>query len=171
MTFNPRRFWRKTHYWGAIACSLPVLVILITGILLMLKKQSHWVQPPTIKTEIRVPTVNFTDILNAVTHVPDAGIKSFSDIERLDIRPNKGVIKVRANNGWEVQLDPQTAQVLQVAYRRSHIIEAIHDGSFFHDQAKLGLFLPASIVLLILWLTGIYLFVLPIIVKNRKRIA
>jgi hypothetical protein len=49
------------------------------------------------------------------------------------------------------------------------MIEAIHDGSWFHDAAKLWIFLPAAFVLLLLWLTGIYLFFLPIFTRRRQR--
>ena len=81
----------------------------------------------------------------------------------------KGVIKVRAKNRWEAQLDQSNGDVLQVAYRRSDIIESIHDGSFFHDRAKLGLFLPASIVLFVLSLTGIYMFFQRQSARRRNR--
>jgi hypothetical protein len=98
-----------------------------------------------------------------------AGIKDWKDIDRLDVQPTRGMVKVRAKNSWEVQIDLKTGEVLQTAYRRSDLIESIHDGSFFHDYAKLWLFLPSGIVLLLLWLTGIYMFVLPYWVRSRRR--
>jgi uncharacterized iron-regulated membrane protein len=49
------------------------------------------------------------------------------------------------------------------------LIESIHDGSFFHDRAKLRLFLPAALVLVGLWMTGIYLFFLPYFAIWKKR--
>lgn len=167
--FNPHRFWRKTHYWGAVACLLPVLIIIITGVVLLLKKELGWVQPPTFKTDSRVPAISFAQILATAQQVPEAQIRTYGDINRLDVRPGKGVIKVRAKNGWEIQLHPETAEVLQVAYRRSELFEALHDGSFFHPQAKLGLFLPASLILLVLTLSGLYLFILPLLAQRRKR--
>ena len=48
-----------------------------------------------------------------------------------------------------------------MAYRRSDVIETIHDGSWFHDNVKLWIFLPTAVVVLGLWITGIYLFILP----------
>lgn len=167
--FNHKHFWRKTHYWGAIACLLPVLIMIITGVLLLLKKELDWVQPSTVKTESRTPALSFDQILTTTSHIPEAGITTYDDIDRIDVRPGNGVIKVRAKSGWEIQLHPETADILSVAYRRSELIEAIHDGSFFHDQAKLGLFLPAAIILLALSLTGLYLFLLPLLAKARKK--
>jgi len=79
------------------------------------------------------------------------------------------MLKVRCVNSWEVQLDSKTGEVLQVAYRRSDLIEQIHDGSFFHERAKLWFFLPSALVLAVLWGTGLYLFVLPYYAKWKKR--
>lgn len=160
---------RKIHYWGAIACAVPVLVVIVTGILLLVKKEVSWIQPPTQAGQGEVPQVAFEQILRATQAVPQAKINSWADIDRLDIRPGKGVIKVLAKNQWEVQLDQQTGQVLQVAYRRSDLIESLHDGSFFHDQVKLWIFLPSALVLLVLWVTGLWLFLLPLIVKWRRK--
>jgi uncharacterized iron-regulated membrane protein len=68
------------------------------------------------------------------------------------------------------QVDLGTGRVLQTAYRRSDLIESIHDGSFFGgDWVKLGLFLPAGIVLLLLWLSGLWLWWLPFGAKRRRR--
>ena len=77
------------------------------------------------------------------------------------MRPDKGVVKVRSENQWEIQIDLERGTVLKTAYRRSDIIEQLHDGSWFHDAAKLWLFLPAGIIVLILWLSGMYLFLFP----------
>lgn len=170
MKFKWNRFNRKTHYWGAIICAVPVLIIIVTGIMLLLKKEIAWIQPPTIKAEKGVPTLSFDEILQASQKVPEAEIASWDDIDRLDIRPSKGVIKVRSENSWEIQLDHDSGEILQVAYRRNELIESLHDGSWFHDNVKLWIFLPSAVVLLVLWVTGIYLFVVPLLVKrNRKK--
>ena len=100
-------------------------------------------------------------IIKQVKTVEQAQINSWQDIDRLDVRPSKGVIKVRAHNQWEIQLDSKTAEILQVAYRRSDFIESLHDGTFFHDNANLWLMLPTAIVLLTLFITGLFLFFYP----------
>ena len=71
-------------------------------------------------------------------------------------------MKIRGVNRWEVQLDATTGAVLSSTYRRSDLIESIHDGSWFHDRVKLWIFLPSGVVLLALWVTGMYLWILPI---------
>ena len=169
MKFQWPRFNRKVHYWGAILCAVPVLVVILSGILLLLKKESAWIQPPTAKGQKGEPQVEFSKILSASAAVAQAEIKSWDDIARLDVRPDKGLIKVHAVNHWEIQLDHRSGEVLQVAYRRSDVIESLHDGSFFHERVKLWVFLPSAIVLLVLWVTGIYLFAKPLLVKWGRR--
>ena len=80
--------------------------------------------------------------------------------------------KVWLHSGWEVQVDLGSGEVLQTAYRRSDLIESIHDGSFFAgDLTKLGLFLPAGVVLLLLWLSGLWMFWQPLAAKRRLSAA
>lgn len=166
---NWKRINRKIHYWGALVVALPVLIVIVTGILLLLKKDIDWLQPPTASGQGKVPTLSVARILEVSKSVPEAGIAGWADIDRVDLRPRKGVLKVRARNSWEIQIDHQTGAVLHVAYRRSDLIEALHDGSFFHSAAKLWVFLPASLVLLALWVTGIYLFLVPLLARRKAR--
>lgn len=160
---------RVIHYWGALACALPLIVVIVSGILLQLKKESSWIQPSTQRGAGTVPVVEFAQVLEKVKSIPEANIKSWDDIKLLDVRPSKGVIKIRAKNRWEIQLDAASCEVLQVAFRRSDIIEELHDGSFFHDSAKLAIFLPSAIILLILWVTGMYLFISRQLVKIKRK--
>lgn len=166
---NWKRINRKIHYWGALVVALPVLIVIVTGILLLLKKDIDWLQPPTAAGQGKVPTLSVARILEVSKSVPEAAIAGWADIDRVDLRPRKGVLKVRARNSWEIQIDHQTGEVLQVAYRRSDLIEALHDGSFFHSAAKLWVFLPASLVLLALWVTGVYLFLVPLLARRKAR--
>ncbi|MFD2167967.1 PepSY domain-containing protein [Thalassotalea euphylliae] len=161
---------RSIHKWGSIIIALPVLLVLITGILLLVRKEFDVLQPPTQKGISIEPSITFDQILTATSTVPEAMVANWQDIDRLDVRPDKGVIKVRTNSSWEVQLDASTGEVLQVAYRNSEFIESLHDGTFFEKSANLWLMLPVSIVLTFLWLTGMYLFFLPYIKKWRRNI-
>ncbi len=165
--------WKKTnrqiHYWGSLIIALPVLAVLLSGLLLQMKKEIPWVQPPTERGVGKVPELTFEQILTIAATVPEAEISGWKNVDRLDVRPKKGVVKVRAKNRWEIQIDNQTGKILQVEYRRSDLIEGIHDGSFFHEHAKLWVFLPAAVILLILWITGMYLFLLPYLGKQKKK--
>lgn len=148
---------------------LPVAVVIVTGIILQLKKESDWIQPSTKKGTGKVPVIGFDRVLEVVKTVPEAEVADWDDIDRLDVRPGKGMLKVRCKNRWEVQLDAHSGAILQVAFRRSDLIESLHDGSFFHDAVKLWIFLPAAIILAVLWGTGLYLFLLPYLAKRKRR--
>ncbi|MDA7979434.1 MAG: PepSY domain-containing protein [Pirellulales bacterium] len=160
---------RKSHRWGAILILLPAGIVIGSGIFLQLKKDFAWVQPPSQKGAQSNPRISFEEILSAARTAPKAGIESWDDVDRLDVRPSKGIVKVRGKSAWEVQVDTTTGDVLQVAYRRSDIIEQIHDGTWFSDPVKLWIFLPSGCILFILWMTGIYLWWLPISAKRSNR--
>jgi uncharacterized iron-regulated membrane protein len=167
---NPRILNRKLHRWGAILVAVPFLIVICTGILLQLKKQIPWVQPPEQRGSKDAPALSMDDILARAQSVPQAGVRGWEDIDRIDVRPSKGMLKVVTMSRWELQLDISTGAVLQTAYRRSDLIESLHDGSWFHANAKLLIFLPSGIIVLGLWITGIYLYLLPYRVKRARRI-
>ena len=152
---------RKLHRWGSLIILLPFLLVILSGIILLLKKEVGWIQPPTQKGASKIPSVSFDQMLSVARSVPEAEVHGWADIERVDLKPEQGAIKIYSKNRWEIQIDAHTAQLLQVAYRRSDLIETLHDGSFFHERVKLFVFLPVAITVLGLWVTGIYLFYLP----------
>jgi hypothetical protein len=159
---------RKLHRWGAVFVALPLVVVIVTGVLLQFKKQSDWIQPPTQKGTAGELTISFDRILKITRSVPEAEVTTWDDVDRLDVRPGKGIVKVRCKNRREIQIDTATGVVLQVSVRRSDLIESIHDGSFFFEGAKLWIFLPAALILTGLWGTGLYLFIRPYIARGRR---
>ena len=168
MAFNVLN--RKVHYWIGFGAALPMLVMILSGLLLQAKKQSTWVQPAEIRGTGTIPAIGLDAVLAAVKTAPGMNVQSWDDVNRLDMRINKGVVKVWLMNGYEVQVDMGTGAVLQTAYRRSDIIESIHDGSFFAgDWTKLGLFLPSGIVVLLLWMSGLWMWWVPFAAKRAKK--
>ena len=139
-----------------------------SGIWLQLKKQSNWIQP-NVETVSSSKPIMLQSYLDAVSTIEEANISSWDDIERIDIRPGKGIAKIKSKNNWEIQIDIETSEVYAVSYRRSDIIESIHDGSFFSEVVKYGWFLPSGILLLMLSLTGIYMFFIPILKRRRRK--
>ena len=160
---------RKIHYWTSFAAALPLIVMICSGLLLQAKKHWTWVQPAEQRGTGSVPAIDFESILTSVQQVREVEVRGWGDVNRLDVRPGRGVVKVLSNSGWEVQVDLGTGQVLQTAYRRSDLIESIHDGSLFAgDWTKLGLFLPAGLVLLVLCISGLWMWWVPFIAKRRR---
>lgn len=168
-----RRDLRKIHRWGAILVALPFLIVLISGLFLLVKKDFGWIQPPTQEGSKAGASLSFDEILATARTVPELKTNKWEDIDRLDVRPDDGIVKIRGMNGWEAQIDAHTAEVLHIGQRRSDVIESLHDGSWFHDRAKLWIFLPVAIIVTILWLTGIYLICIPYFARwqNRKKMA
>lgn len=173
MKWHARRDSRKIHRIGAIIIAFPFLIVLVTGLLLQVKKDVSWIQPASVEGTSTIPSISFDTILEVSKSIEEANIDSWEDIDRLDVRPDKGMVKVRSISHWEIQIDTETAQVLQVQYRRSDIIEAMHDGSWFSDAAKYWIFLPTGFIVLILWISGIYMYFIPALNKRRnaKRMA
>ena len=141
------------------------------GLLLMVKKEFNWIQPPSqrgIDAHL-VPMASMQDLFDAALNVEVAQFTRWEELQRADLKPGKGIIKFVSQSNWEVQVDTHTAEVLSISRRRSDVIESIHDGSFFADWVKLWVFLPAGACLALLWLTGIYLFTLAEYKKHKKR--
>lgn len=159
---------RRLHRWGAIVVGLPFLVVVSSGLLLQVKKQVPWIQPGEQRTAVTTPNVPWDVVVAAARALPEAGVTGWSDIERVDVRPSKGILKVITTSRWELQLALEDGRVLQTAYRRSDLIETLHDGSFFGNPVKLWVFLPMGFIVLGLWLTGLYLWTLPIRMRRKR---
>ena len=166
---NLNRLTRKLHRWGAIITLVPLGLVIGTGLLLQLKKQITWVQPTTMRGSESVPKLPWENMLTIAASDPDSGIQSWDDVDRVDVRPGRGIAKLRGKNAWEVQIDLSNGEILASNYRRSDFIESLHDGSFFSDWAKLWIFLPNGLILLGLWMTGFYLWMLPVLAKQKKK--
>jgi uncharacterized iron-regulated membrane protein len=140
-----------------------MLIVILSGLLLQVKKQFTWIQPATQQGSIpsETPLATWDQLLATARSVPEAKINGWADIDRLDVRPGRGIVKIRSKNRRELQCDLSNAELLATNYRRSDFIESLHDGSFFGDNAKLYLFLPNGVALLLLWTSGLYLWWLP----------
>jgi len=168
MSFNVLN--RKIHYWIGFGAALPMLVMIASGLLLQGKKQWTWVQPAEQRGTGTLPVISLDDVLTSLKSVPGMNVQGWDDVNRIDVRPGRGVAKAWLMNGYEVQVDLGTGRVMQTAYRRSDLIESIHDGSFFAgDWTKLGIFLPSGIVVLLLWLSGMWMWWVPFAGKRRAQ--
>ena len=159
---------RRVHYWAAAVIAAPLIVIASSGSILQLKKHWTWVQPKEHRGSVKAPVIELSGILEALKKDPQLHVKSWDDVKRLDVRPDRGVAKAWLKTDYEAQVDLGTAEILHVAYRRSDWIESIHDGSIFGDTIKLGMFFPAAVGLVLLWFGGVWMFVLPFL--NRRRV-
>lgn len=179
---NLLRILRKLHRQIAIFLFVFFLIISVTGLLLGWKKNSFGIiLPPTSKgvsTDLKtwLPLDSLQTI--AVTTLHDSISKTLSsDIERIDARPSKGIVKfVFTDDYWEIQLDGTTGNVLQINRRKSDIIENIHDGTILdvlfntkNDQFKLSYTTIMGLALLALTGTGFWLWYGPKRIRQQKQ--
>ena len=147
---------RKIHRWVAMIIALPMLLVIVTGIFLQLRKPIDWIQPPTAKGSQKYqPTIALEQVLTEVKTVPQMQVSDWSDLKLLDLRPKKGIIKVRNHNDLETQVDAATGEVLQTARRRNDFVVKMHDFSAWNARLWLGL--PVKLGFLAIFLTGLYL--------------
>ena len=165
---------RKLHRFLGLSISIFLLVSALTGILLTWKKDVNIIQPPTQKS-----TVDKSTPWLAIPQISSIALKALvssfheqngNSVDRIDIRPGKGVAKVIFENGnWEAQIDGRSGAVLSIAKRHSDWIESLHDGSIISDGFKLFSmnYLGFGVILLIF--TGIWLWWGPKKVRFSRR--
>jgi uncharacterized iron-regulated membrane protein len=157
---------RRLHKWFSLIVALPLIVIFATGVLLSISPKIAFLQPEAKGVTPPGISISFDRILESARSVTEAEIDSWSDISQIDARPISGVVRVRAKNYWEVQINGHTGEVLSSAPRWKTLLIMLHDGSWFGSWVKAGIVLPAGIAAVLLWLSGIALLIAPAV---RKR--
>ncbi len=163
------RAFRWLHRKIAIFLFIFFLLISLTGILLGIKKQTGLLAPTQTGVSKDLATWLPLDSLykNAIRYLKDSVSENFSsDLDRIDIRPDKGIVKFTFKDHFKgLQLDGSTGKLLSVEKRRSDFIEKLHDGSildsFFGtggDQIKVSYTVIMGLSLLMLVITGFWLW-------------
>jgi hypothetical protein len=101
------KFSRVLHRWGSIIALLPITIIIVSGIVLQLKKVSPYIQPPTLRGAGTEPAIGFERILEVARSVPEAEIEFWEDVDRLDVRPGKGVVGCGARTAMRSRSTPK----------------------------------------------------------------
>ena len=138
-----------------------------------LKKDVDIIQPPTqkgISKDLATwkSVAELSAIANKALYEAHPAQKN-NIIDRLDVRPSKGVVKVLyAEGNWEVQIDGSSGEVKSIAKRYSDWIESLHDGSIVSDLFKLFSMNFLGIGVIILMSSGIWLWYGPKVVRKRR---
>ncbi len=171
------RLYRKLHKWIALPLLLFFLTIGITGLLLGLKKQTGLLPPTRKGTNANAGIwLSIDSIQSVAVRYASQTLQKPAEIDRIDIRPAKGIAKiVFAKHFTELQIDCTTGVILSVETRRSDIIEKIHDGSILdflvgtdNDPIKVVYTFSVSTGLILLSVTGFWLWYNPKRMKQRK---
>ena len=168
------RLFRKIHRTtGALLFAL-FFVLACTGLLLGWKKHSGGLILPKsyagTSTDMRewlpVSVLHARAVAVARDSIsPDLSL----ELERIDIRPDKGMVKfVFVEGYWGIQIDCATGNLLHIERRRSDFIENIHDGSILDyltgtsgEQIKLVYTSMMGVALLTFTITGFWLWLGP----------
>lgn len=134
---------RKIHRFAGIGLFLFLFITGVTGLLLGWKKNSGGLI--LADTSIGV-SQNMKDwlpidslIMIAVNHpVNIVSQKKLNNIDRIEIRPEKGIVKINFRSNYKaLQVDATTGAILLIEERNADLIEQIHDGSLIDKQIGL----------------------------------
>ena len=173
------RIFRKIHRVTGAALFIFFFFIAITGLLLGWKKNSGGVilskSYRGTSTELKewLPIDSLSVLANSYL-LKTISPKLSTDIDRIDIRKDKGMVKfIYANHLWGLQLDGATGELLHVDRRYSDLIENIHDGSILDkylgtsdNQIKVFYTSVMGVALLVFTITGFWLWYGP---KRMRR--
>jgi uncharacterized iron-regulated membrane protein len=168
------RSFRVWHRYLGITLLILVLISSLTGILLAWKKNVEILQPSTqkgVSKELSTwkPISELSEIAQAefIKKHPE---QADNAVDRIDVRPSKGIAKVLFENGsWEVQIDGTNGEVKSIAKRHADWIEQLHDGSIISDLFKLFSMNILGFGLIIMLITGFWLWYAPRLVRKMKR--
>ena len=173
---------RRVHHTMGSLLFVMFVVVSLTGLLLGWKKHSGGAILPeshrgtSTNPSEWLPIHELWSRANELAHrhiSPDLSL----DLERIDIRPDKGVVKfVFIEDYWGLQLDCATGELLHIERRRSDFIENIHDGSIFDylfqtsdEQVKLVYTTIGGLSLFLFSVTGFWMWFGPKRLRAMRR--
>lgn len=175
------RNFRKIHRITASILFVFFFVISVSGLILGWKKHSGDLILPKSYSGTSVDLSDWLplDSLHTIavgTLHDSVSINLSSEIDRIDVRKNKGMVKFTfANHYWEVQLDGASGRVLHIDKRYADFIENIHDGSvldvyFKTDHQPFKVFYTSimGLSLLLFTITGFWLWYGPKRLKKKR---
>jgi hypothetical protein len=151
-----------SHLWLGILTTAAVLLVSVTGVLLNHKRPLGLMpdvpNEPSGAFEASLPLAELARRAEAAV----APAVAASGVDRMDVRPGKGLVKVRFDDPavHEVTLDLASGRVLHVGERNDVFLEKLHSGEIFGDGWVL-LSDFAAVGLVVLLLSGYWLWLYP----------
>lgn len=145
--------WRKYHRIVSLIVLLPFALMLMSGLLLQVRNQVEGIQPKAVKMRPLKgkPLLTLEEIALA------ARVKT-QEIDQIIYRPQKFHLALRLKNGNELQIHPQSGEILKSAPRWTGFLIELHQGSFFTFWGQYLIFLPTGILLLFLLVSGLIIY-------------
>ena len=171
------------HLWIGVIFTASLLVIAVTGILLN-HKRALGLQPdvphePTAPFATSLPLDSLAGIAlraaaaaGAADAAGEPGDLHRATIDRMDVRPRDGYVKVRLRNAAssEVTVDVASGRVLHVGPRGDVFLEKLHSGEAFGGGWIL-LSDAAAVALVLTLLSGYWLWLAPRLRRARDAAA
>lgn len=143
--------WKKYHRVISIIICLPLFIIGISGVFLQLRNQFEFIQPSLVKGDI--DSKKPLQSLEVVTETYGA-----KNIDQIIWKPSKMSLVVRLLDGAELQLHPQTGEILKKAQRRTNLFIDIHQGSWMGPIGQYFIHLMTAFGLLFLVVSGLKIY-------------
>ena len=174
------RIVRKIHRTTGAFLFVFFFIVAITGLMLGWKKNSNGLILPKSHQGTSIELSDWLP-LNTLQNIAFKTLQDTIDsnidltLQRIDARPQKGMIKFVFNNHyWGIQLDGSTGEVLAITKRWSDFFENVHDGSIldiaFGTKGEIIKLIYTSIMgvaLLIFTITGFWLWYGPKLMKKK----
>ena len=171
-----RRRWTRAafyaHLWLGVVFTIVLLVVSVTGILLNHKRGLGLM--PDVPHEATAPFAGALPLDSlarlALAAAGPAGGTAERHVDRMDVRPRDGSVKVRLRDAGstEVTVDVATGRVLHVGRRGDVFLERLHSGEAFGGRGVL-LSDAAAVALTITLITGYWLWLAPKLRRARAR--
>jgi len=132
-----RRVHRYAHRYAGISLFVFFFIMAVTGALLGWKKHAGESLMPATQKGVSQEMADWQPLDSLSLLATAALLKETGElyeIDRIDARPGKGIVKVLfERRNLEVQLDATTGKTLSVGRRHSDWVEQVHDGSIVDD--------------------------------------
>jgi hypothetical protein len=156
------RWMFYSHLWLGIATTGIVLIICVTGVLLNHKRPLGLMPDvPNDSPGALTASLPVAELAARAERAVRPEVAA-SGIDRMDLRPGDGFVKVRFDDRevHEVTVDLASGRVLHVGLRNDVFLEKLHSGEIFGDGWTL-LSDIAAIALTILVISGVWLWLYP----------
>jgi uncharacterized iron-regulated membrane protein len=152
------------HLWLGVVFTIVLTAISITGVLLNHKRglglMPEVTHAPAGAFATALPLSRLATI--ALAAVPPGDSLDVAFVDRMDVRPGDGFVKVRLRDAasTEVTVDLTTGRILHIGPRGDVFLEKLHSGEIFGGRGVL-LSDAGAIALVITLITGVWLWLVP----------
>lgn len=144
---------RKYHRVVSLIVAIPFGLVLLTGLLLQVRQNVEVIQPKAVSMK----KIEDKDLLTFREIIQASGVDD-KEIDQIIYRPGKFHLALRLRNGNELQLHPQSGEILKNSPRLTTLLIDLHQGSFFSAWGQYLIFLPSGLGVLFLLVSGLMIY-------------